>query len=824
MKKSTIGVLTVFIVLLTCLLVPVVSAENREPIREKENITTLDRLYNIDDYMNIDNPKIMDKSENTLVVANDSDIYINTNGEDKLYKNVIPKDKQGYKIYQLVIIESNLLVLLGNDISNELYISNLSNINNLVLAQEQNEKPLPDIYSISRADKKLALINNTSINYYTIENDKLVESTKENINIGKNNTNIAKIFDNTLYFLMKNNPDVIYKIESNELKTIYQKENITDFSILGNNLYTIENNTINKIDLTTNKTTTKSIEGTLSSIFSENSSVYVTISSQNRLVIYDEKLEKEVNYYGSSGNELDRYNAPMSITYYENKVYIADSNNNRIIEQDTTNNSRKEIKTNGISPIDVVVNDSYIYIVGIDKNIKNIYYSVKSYNNAPQFTKIDGYSNIIDIERHNENVLILTNSGITVYNGKEKIGEIKLQDAVDIIVPYGTNKLYAITNQNIIKYDLETLKEDSKYNSPNINGLHNIDYFGNLYITTNTSITKYKLENKNYVKTDMPNEYNYTLGSEIFCFLNTYNGDMYISDKNSHLCYIVKSEDIGSMSILNGAYEHPKDYDILKLGVVNSENAVALATPKNMESARSLEKNEKVLVLAIVEDSYYYVTYEDKDIKEYIKKECIDLHEYIDKENSQMSPMLNNTKVYMYPYTNADIVATIGPKDIVSVSYQIADSKLWNWYKITYHDNKVGYVKAQELAPITPTTPPQNIEFLKTKCNKLGEKIIMYKEPNENSEIIFDNIDDGVDVQTFSNFDKNSEFTKVLYNGKVGYIKTINLQTSGLTPNQIIAISVTCSIAGLFVIIIVILYFIKKNKSKKSKVEYQILE
>ncbi len=66
-------------------------------------------------------------------------------------------------------------------------------------------------------------------------------------------------------------------------------------------------------------------------------------------------------------------------------------------------------------------------------------------------------------------------------------------------------------------------------------------------------------------------------------------------------------------------------------------------------------------------------------------------------------------------------------------------------------------------------------------------------------------------------FNPNSTFTKVYYNDKIGYILNENLQSNGLTPNQIIAITVT-SVAIVAFIIIAIL-FMHKNKTAKRKIE-----
>ncbi len=106
---------------------------------------------------------------------------------------------------------------------------------------------------------------------------------------------------------------------------------------------------------------------------------------------------------------------------------------------------------------------------------------------------------------------------------------------------------------------------------------------------------------------------------------------------------------------------------------------------------------------------------------------------------------------------------------------------------------------------------------MKTKAPKIGTNIKIYASPDINSEVLFDNIKDGIDIQIVGDYNANNTFTKVLYNDKVGYILNENLQPNGLTPNQIIAISITSVAIVAFTLIA--LLFMHKNKTAKKKVE-----
>ena len=106
---------------------------------------------------------------------------------------------------------------------------------------------------------------------------------------------------------------------------------------------------------------------------------------------------------------------------------------------------------------------------------------------------------------------------------------------------------------------------------------------------------------------------------------------------------------------------------------------------------------------------------------------------------------------------------------------------------------------------------------MKTKAPKIGTNILIYEKADINSAVLFDDLKDGMDIQIIGKYDPNTTFTKVYYKDKVGYILNENLQPNGLTPNQIIAITVT-SVAIVAFIIIAIL-FTHKNKNAKKKIE-----
>lgn len=814
MKKLFCLLLTI-IMLVAVFCIPVAYAETM-PVSESNTGGNSAEALLPDKYMQLNSPSIVSVDGTTVAVSNGQQLFIYKPSGNK-YIDI--KDANGTPLEgtttQMIIINDYVLLLQKNVTTNSLYLCNTAS--STPYFKDAKPSEITSIKSISKSNGYFTVINNSSIYNCKPVDDTLAVDSTITINIGDTEAIKTKIFADKVY-LYDHSTNTLHKLDDNysitENSDILTAE-LQDFVINGNDIYYLNNNTIYKQTIGATDNTYKQLESTIKNIDICNNIIYLTSYSTHQVIELDLALNK-VSYYGDKGDSLDRLNTPLKVNYYLEKVYIADSENQRIIVYDQASNKREEIKTKGITPVEAVKTDSELYVLSNQKLYKQT---------GDGFTHIEKYVGIKNIERYGDKLAIMTNNQILFSDDSHSLDII----ANDFIIPYGTNRMYVLSGDNIIKYDLESRLEIGRYESPNANGLHTIDYYGNLFITADNVITKYALEDNKYVeKSSIATNLKQ---NDINCTLNTYNGNMYLTSKKDHLLYRVSSQALNSTSILNNSYEHPTSYDLLQVANVETDNAYTFITPNNSESARQIAKGTKVLILTNIDIDgikYSYITYEHSGEKEYIKSSDLTTPtSHIDMDNLAISPLLNDTNVYQYPHDKANILTALDTTDVVKATVRIASENVWNWYQIKFTrdgNETIGYVKANHFAEVTSTTPPQKVIFLTTKSKNVGEKIKMYAEADENSEVLFSDIDDGISIQIFGEYDKDSKFTKVLYNEKVGYILTENLQKDGLTPSQIIAISVSCISVVAFILIIILLQQKKKNQKPKDIEEPNLMQ
>ena len=139
----------------------------------------------------------------------------------------------------------------------------------------------------------------------------------------------------------------------------------------------------------------------------------------------------------------------------------------------------------------------------------------------------------------------------------------------------------------------------------------------------------------------------------------------------------------------------------------------------------------------------------------------------------------------------------------------------WGWYKIQYlNANKQiveGYVKEKDVSPYTVLTPPDISKTVKVSSKKLGEYVKVYALPQEDSKLIAE-LKEGTSIDLHEKYDKNSEWTAVIYNDMIAYVKTENIQPGGLTSWQL-ALAITVPIVVVAIVItVIILVVVKKRK------------
>ncbi len=138
------------------------------------------------------------------------------------------------------------------------------------------------------------------------------------------------------------------------------------------------------------------------------------------------------------------------------------------------------------------------------------------------------------------------------------------------------------------------------------------------------------------------------------------------------------------------------------------------------------------------------------------------------------------------------------------------------WQKISIYD-KEGYVLYNYIY-FTKETVDYDVTIAQVTATEMGEKINVYRSHDENSEII-GTLTDGQKVDVLVDYSLSfdyGEFTRIIYEDEIGFIKTVNI-TTGITYDQKLAIILLSSIIGALIVTAVIILVIRKGKMNKKE-------
>ena len=289
--------------------------------------------------------------------------------------------------------------------------------------------------------------------------------------------------------------------------------------------------------------------------------------------------------------------------------------------------------------------------------------------------------------------------------------------------------------------------------------------------------------------------------------------------------YICGGSDLSSAtleyySIFDGVvYEDPSTYDLLKVGKCTTDTK-AYFSPKNRKTEFTLEEGEYVLALA-KQDGYYYVRNTD-GMTAYVQENDLALLEASSETavGKYAQALHDNTNVYLYPYISDDIVATVNIDDLLIVVDNVAtdgDQQVWGWYRICLVGEDAsmtyGYIQSDYASKYTNFKLPSFSTDATVSAGSLGGIINVHLLPDENSEVLGTLTDGDKITLAQEKLDTSSEWTKIVYKDMVGYVRTSDLITEGMTPLQITLI-VVFSVVIVATAIVVILVVKKRNAQK----------
>ena len=271
-------------------------------------------------------------------------------------------------------------------------------------------------------------------------------------------------------------------------------------------------------------------------------------------------------------------------------------------------------------------------------------------------------------------------------------------------------------------------------------------------------------------------------------------------------------------------YTHPEEFEDIKVCKTASEVTV-YSSPRHLQKLAILPSNEYILLLSETDD-FYYSYYYDKTLSKaifgYIKKQS-DIKDCPAKSKTEIGlyaqALHPNTPIYKLPVddsVNSVLRYASIHEQLVVIDNVGEDGNFsWGWYKVgaVSQEGEIvyGYVKALNVSKYTNLTAPDLSKTAKLTSQKLGEYVKIYSLPKEDSEIV-DEASEGTQIYLKNKFDKNSEWTQIIYNDRIAYVKTENVQPDGLTSWQL-ALAITLpAVAVAITATVVILVVVRKRK------------
>lgn len=530
-----------------------------------------------------------------------------------------------------------------------------------------------------------------------------------------------------------------------------------------------------------------------------------------------------------------------SFTAYGDAFALVTENNVYVVKDSIVHKYTEEGQ---FTVLDMAMNSKYLVLLVTDDYGKNFY--IYSYG-SNSLDKIS-YTNE---NLHPENIIALSsdNNGNFFAMDANRISKFDIDKPSEwpsifscVTSPiFETVKDFVLLNENVL-YCLDT---DGKLYSTNVKILdgHLLDEYKkaeNAY--TDLVISGGKLilldATKAYVYDDASNSTSELLSSGIN--EKSKLAATYISSSNTNYVYIKSDLPSLNMYEFTGSalnyyntfdrtiYTHPATYTILTMNKINAE-ATVYSSPRHLQKLATLSSGDYVILLSEVGDYYYiYFSKDDKKVNlGYIRKDSdITLcPASTECEIGAFAQALHpDTAVYKYPFvgdgmndTGSEAVAYLTIYDQLVVIDNVGQDGTykWGWYKIQYlNANKQiveGYVKEKDLSPYTVLTPPDISKTVKVSSKKLGEYVKVYALPQEDSKLIAE-LKEGTSIDLHEKYDKTSEWTAVIYNDMLAYVKTENIQPGGLTSWQL-ALAITVPIVVVAIVItVIILVVVKKRK------------
>ena len=548
-----------------------------------------------------------------------------------------------------------------------------------------------------------------------------------------------------------------------------------------------------------NKLYSFSVNSAISDIQAYNNNLYLTDTRNHSVIVYS-VLGSQAIYKTTickTGSSLGKFNTPTSVYAHGSTVIVADKLNNRVQVFNTNgdlSNSHNFLSWDTSKAPETIVEYSGTYFVVANNSVYRV--------NGNQVTIYDTFNSPTSLAIDCFGTIYVTD-GNKIYSkgfNDSAFKEFLSAPSCDITVSPKGSVLYVLTNNTISAYDsLGSLIFTSNLQSElSSNAKFDTDVSGTAYIIDNRKLYKYSRSVSSF---DFEYQKDILLDSKAISPTSislSLGGTIYLTDSTNHCVYSISSEDANTSVYNPNSFSAPTNvYEKTPITApagyvkVNSTDAFAYDFAQSFENARIVPANTLLLLLDNDKvNDFYYVYYQGKD--------CYIHSSYVTEQATQSFSSydgfaLHSTKLYKYPVidvTNSFALENISNGTLFKVVGNAGEYTSTNlngltvsWNEVLYN-GKIYYITRNNIAKAN-VNREVDYGYAKLLSDTVGKKVLLYALPDESSAILGE-YTDGTEVKLMSALDTASTFTEVKIGDKIGYVRTSQLTTNGLTTAQIV--------------------------------------
>ena len=505
---------------------------------------------------------------------------------------------------------------------------------------------------------------------------------------------------------------------------------------------------------------------------------------QDKIYIYNVNSDATAltlnSYYAKVGNDVEHLNAPKASVINGDYLYVADTNNNRILIYDITNDAYVTQITCS-KPEDIVyVSNKKWFVLSNNKIIEYEKTSQKAEHSL-------GAGFTIKSITWMGKLYVLASDGtstsVYVLYAGEFYKLFTVNNATDITSTADGSFIYVLCgtagNQYVACYDEKGTKSLVELNLNDVSAKQvKVDTVGNLYVLTeNYHIISYVRRAVSYDKKEELNFTNDIYSININSFSLAPNNKVIFSNNDSFI-------GIADMEHVDQFTPTPApDISNASVSIYKTNSTTLFFTePNSLEDAIIVEENILIPVFdnASQVNNLLYGYYDGK--YGYFNVSFLTKLDETDATEQYLVTIAFNVRIYKFPFETSQSIQ-VGQNYVVQYLNNVSDFDNARWFKIKTND-QVFYILRESVTESDREEPTETPRTGKAQAKRIGGQINLYATPSDSSDVIM-KISDGQNLEIY---DEISGYYYVNYNGQAGYTRVEDVNLTGLTSAQKIGI------------------------------------